>query len=238
MDLKAEGNAFFAKKMYEQAIEKYGAALALHPQNHAMVATLLTNRAAAFINLTEYSMALQDCEQALAIDPSRDKALFRKGQAHEGLGEMGKAFQDFKKVLHRDPGNRAVIAAMRRCKEQLEQSSGDQAPAVLAVNRLRELRTDAVAERISALNALISYTHDDASASMAAFRAGAWGLIWGLRNSDSTEEVSVILPRREGGVRAGDILIFFTTCFASLSCQGWTCNSGSRCHEFPRTDSE
>ena len=119
--------------MYEQAIRNTAQPSPYH--RIAMVATLLTGRRP--LSISPNILALQDCEQA-RHRPEMSKALFRKGQAHEGLGEMGKAFQDFKKVLHRDPGNRAVIAAMRRCKEQLEQSSGDQAPAVLAVNRLRE----------------------------------------------------------------------------------------------------
>ena len=186
--LKEAGNVAFASKKFYDAIESYSRALDTKPSD-TMIATLLSNRAAAFLNLNNYQNALEDCNMALEIDPGRDKALFRRAQAYESIGETAKAFSDLKQVLYRDPTNRSVVAAARRCKEQLERDSGGRLPVVSALERLRELSTGSVTDRLALLRSFISLTHDDSAAAMTAIRAGAWTMLWPMLNATDDKEV-------------------------------------------------
>ena len=107
-ELKAAANAAFGAKKFIDAVDKYTDALAQLSLSHTdenaapvveLKATLLLNRAAAFLDSSNFDAALQDCNAALAIDPAREKAVFRRAQAQEGLGKHGEAFKDFKALV-------------------------------------------------------------------------------------------------------------------------------------------
>ena len=183
------------QKLYGEATEHYTEGLAQLPPSSGndkglskeLKAVLLTNRAAAALGLGNYKEAKEDCSAALALDPGREKALFRRAQANEGMGNAAEAFRDFKDIVSRDPSNRAAVAAARRCKEALEaKTSMDQTPVTLAVDRLRE-GSGGSAVRTQTIKALISFTHDDASAAALSVRQGAIEILWGMR--DNPDEV-------------------------------------------------
>ena len=99
-ELKATANAAFTAKDYAKAQADYTKALSLADDSGTeLKATLLANRAAAFLGSNNYSDALQDCNAALALDPRRVKAIFRRAQALEGLGKAGDAFKDLKDLV-------------------------------------------------------------------------------------------------------------------------------------------
>ncbi len=56
-----------------------------------MTEGVLTNRAVAYIKLKKFKEALQDCEQALAINPQFAKAHLRAYACYVQIGEFKKA---------------------------------------------------------------------------------------------------------------------------------------------------
>ncbi|KAJ5500395.1 Heat shock protein DnaJ N-terminal [Penicillium expansum] len=79
---KEEGNNAFKAKDYRRAIELWAQALEVDPSNKDMNAKILGNRAQAYINLKEYDSAIQDCTEALRLDPGYIKAMKCRAKAH------------------------------------------------------------------------------------------------------------------------------------------------------------
>ena len=104
--LKNEGNAFLTAGKYSLAVERYSAALALHPSN----AIYLANRAAAYINMSQYAKAEADCRASIAVDPSYGKAHYRLGQALLQQQRPSDAIAAFERALqHIDASMRDTI---------------------------------------------------------------------------------------------------------------------------------
>jgi tetratricopeptide (TPR) repeat protein len=99
-ELKATANSAFSAKEFTKAQADYSKALCLAGDTELdLKATLFQNRAAAFLALNNYGAALQDSDAALALDPSREKAIYRRAQALEGLGKTGDALKDLKDLV-------------------------------------------------------------------------------------------------------------------------------------------
>jgi len=99
-NLKITANNAFSAKDYTKAQADYTKALALAKESESdLKATLFQNRAAVFLALNDYSSALQDSNAALALDPSREKAIYRRAQALEGLGKTSDALKDLKDLV-------------------------------------------------------------------------------------------------------------------------------------------
>ena len=97
----------------------------------------MSNRAAAWLRRKRWAEALADCNAVLrggcarlavltvahaliAHPPGRRrssaitlKALFRRGKAHEGLGDADAALADFKRVVELEPNNAAALEEAR-----------------------------------------------------------------------------------------------------------------------------
>ncbi|KAI0067196.1 TPR-like protein [Artomyces pyxidatus] len=78
-ELKDQGNALFTAKKYEDAIQKYTAAIALDEAN----AVLYCNRAACHLALKSYNEAKTDAEKAIGLDPKYRKAWARLATAQD-----------------------------------------------------------------------------------------------------------------------------------------------------------
>mmetsp|Transcript_65295 Transcript_65295/g.131321 ORF Transcript_65295/g.131321 Transcript_65295/m.131321 type:complete len:993 (+) Transcript_65295:77-3055(+) len=199
-DRKNSGNEHFTKGYLEMARIEYTTALDSLEQDSQttketsdLMATLYTNRAAAHLGLKDFDSALADCNSALQLDPTKEKAMFRRSQANEGLGKASEALKDLMELVRQNPKNRSAISAARRCKEQVERESAvDRSPLAAAFKALREDGKDR--GRIThALKVVINLTHDDEVAANFGVRLGGCGLLWALRTSPSSEEVELAL---------------------------------------------
>ncbi len=65
-------------------------------------ASLLTNRAAAYLMLSQYREALADCNAAIVIDAANSKSYFRKATALKGMGRLDEAIAAYDAGLERD----------------------------------------------------------------------------------------------------------------------------------------
>lgn len=104
------------KKDYRGAIAHYtlaiNAALDSIDDNIASAPTLASyysNRAAAFSMLLQYDEAISDCDSAIAVDSSFNKAHFRKARTLTCQGKLQDALKAYSLGMIRDPNNAAMI---------------------------------------------------------------------------------------------------------------------------------
>lgn len=118
-DAKKIGNSLFGNGKYVQAAEFYTRAITLTPGNSEEKANYYANRAACYQQEHAYHQVIEDCNLALAINPTHVKALLRRAIAHEGLEKWQKALDDFNEVNRLSPGMSNVSQGVVRCQRAL-----------------------------------------------------------------------------------------------------------------------
>ena len=81
--LKTKGNAKFSGKSYEEAAALYTLAL-----QYKADPIFFSNRAACYANLGYNDRVIEDCNEALRLDPVYVKALNRRAHALEKKGDL------------------------------------------------------------------------------------------------------------------------------------------------------
>ena len=94
-ELQAQGTEAFKVGDYEEAQEKWTAALRRRPDD----ATLLSNRSAAWLALGEKKLALEDAERCVEVKPDWYKGYGRLGAALYAFGKLDDAIAAYKKGL-------------------------------------------------------------------------------------------------------------------------------------------
>ena len=74
-----------------------------------LLASYYGNRAAALTMILKYRDAIEDCDAALAIDPSFTKAYVRKAKLQMTLGDLDGAKKSFSLGMVRDPNDSAML---------------------------------------------------------------------------------------------------------------------------------
>ena len=124
VEQKTLGNAAFKRGDLDTAVRCYSRAIELDPTT----ATFYSNRAAAYLRLHQPAAAVDDCTEALAVDPRNVKALARRGTAYVALGSPGdlaSASADFEAALEVEPRNAQCLAALTAAyDEQIEAGGG------------------------------------------------------------------------------------------------------------------
>ncbi|KFM57362.1 Peptidyl-prolyl cis-trans isomerase D, partial [Stegodyphus mimosarum] len=124
--IKLSGNIYFKKEDFVTANMKYKKALRylnkLHEVNeantelekrmNALVVPCILNSAACKLKMKMYDRALEDCDEALDIEPKNPKALFRRGQAFHGKSDYERSLADLQEALRLAPNDRSVIAEL------------------------------------------------------------------------------------------------------------------------------
>ncbi|KAF8681938.1 hypothetical protein HU200_045391 [Digitaria exilis] len=110
---KEKGNAAFKEKQWQKAVNIYTEAIKLNGK----IATYYSNRAAAFLELTNYRQAEADCTSAIELDPKSVKAYLRRGTAREMMGYYKEAVEDFNHALVLEPMNKTAGVAINRLKK-------------------------------------------------------------------------------------------------------------------------
>ncbi|XP_055799918.1 mitochondrial import receptor subunit TOM70-like isoform X2 [Salvelinus fontinalis] len=92
---KNKGNKYFKAGKYEQAIQCYTEAIGLCPrENQTDLSTFYQNRAAAYEQQMMWTEVVQDCTQAIEMNPRYIKALFRRAKALERLDNKKECLED------------------------------------------------------------------------------------------------------------------------------------------------
>lgn len=122
--LKNEGNTHVKNEQYVEALKKYTKALENitgHTGNDAsaLQLSLLNNAALCYLKTKEFEKALKASEDALKVDPRSFKALFRRGQAHEALGNLRDAVADLRGAAGLSPSDKAISRELERLRGEL-----------------------------------------------------------------------------------------------------------------------
>ncbi|XP_059186241.1 mitochondrial import receptor subunit TOM34 [Centropristis striata] len=112
--LKEEGNALVKKGEHKKAIEKYSQSLKHNPNE----ITTYTNRALCYLSVKQYRDAVRDCDEALVIDGSNIKALYRRAQAHKELKEIKACEDDLNTLLKVEPKNMAALKLLQEAQKK------------------------------------------------------------------------------------------------------------------------
>jgi len=98
--LKDQGNELMKQNKYEEAIEKYTAAIDITPNP-----IFYCNRAAAFSKIQNHDGAVSDSKDALKLDPNYSKAYARMGFAYLNMNQFKDAEEAYSAACRLDPGN-------------------------------------------------------------------------------------------------------------------------------------
>ncbi|CAN8073741.1 unnamed protein product [Agarophyton chilense] len=120
---RQEGNELFLGGKFPESIAKYTEAIKRNPKDAAPY----SNRAAAYMKLGEFPMAMKDCERCLDIDPTFVKAYIRKGNIHFYMKEYHKCLEVYEKGLKLAPNNKDLRQGLFKTnmKIQEQQNSGE-----------------------------------------------------------------------------------------------------------------
>ncbi|KAG8198691.1 hypothetical protein JTE90_015515 [Oedothorax gibbosus] len=132
--IKMSGNFFFKRQDFVTSNMKYKKALRylnkLHEANeidpslekslNALVLPCILNSAACKLKLKQYDKALEDCDEALDIEPKNPKALYRRGQAFHGKGDYDRSLTDLHEALRLAPHDKSVISELAAVRGEMQ----------------------------------------------------------------------------------------------------------------------
>jgi len=90
----------------------------------AMKVALYNNLAACYLSINDLANARAACDEALLLDPSQAKALYRRAKAwisdiNSGADEYKLAIEDLKKALELSPNDSAIHQTLVKAKQDL-----------------------------------------------------------------------------------------------------------------------
>ena len=112
--LKEKGIQAFTSKNYAKAIEFFTKAIE-YDQNNP---TLYSNRAATYIELEDYEMAVKDADKSISVDKNFFKGYIRKAQALREQGETDLAFNTLAEANKLFPTNEDVTTSLAKIKPE------------------------------------------------------------------------------------------------------------------------
>ena len=137
-----QGKDLYSQCMYEKALEVFTKALRVGPPKWEGRSSNLGNRAATYVMLSRFVEAVDDCDQALRLDPTAIKLHVRKAKSLMRLGHFSPAEEVYQYVLNLR-GADLVSYIDAQSKEKLGTSMDEDSAA-----RFRKEQTAVVAEQL------------------------------------------------------------------------------------------
>lgn len=122
-DLKAKGNAAFAAKDYQTAIQHYTDAIAAAQGPEDNVHVLYSNRSACYSGLKQWEKALTDADETIKANASFSKGYGRKGGALHGARRLDEAIAAYEEGLKLAPNDTALQKGLEDVR-RAQQSEG------------------------------------------------------------------------------------------------------------------
>lgn len=114
-DLKHNANDAFKRNDFDRAVRIYSQVLEIDPQHEEFCAVIYCNRAAAYMGMEQFNIALLDCEEALKRKPQYPRALLRRARCFVALKKYQQALKDFDQYVReqrRDSTGAGVSASL------------------------------------------------------------------------------------------------------------------------------
>ncbi|XP_059202074.1 LON peptidase N-terminal domain and RING finger protein 3-like [Centropristis striata] len=122
--LRREGNALYAERKMEAALERYNQAILIAPMDHI----LFSNRSQIHSSLRHYEKALRDAGMACRLMPYWSKGHIRKAQALVSLGRTEEALREYLVCLSIEPDCRLAKTEAHKLLCDLLAPVTDQVP--------------------------------------------------------------------------------------------------------------
>ncbi|CBI20201.3 unnamed protein product, partial [Vitis vinifera] len=119
---RARGNDLFKSERFTEACAAYGEGLRLDPSN----SVLYCNRAACYYKLGMWERSVDDCNQALYIQPNYMKALLRRAASYSKLERWVDAVRDYELLRRELPNDNDVAESLFHAQVALKKSRGEE----------------------------------------------------------------------------------------------------------------
>lgn len=113
---KNDGNELMKAEKHKEALEQYNKAIEIDANN----AVYYCNRAAAHSKLSDFPASIEDCKNALKIDPSYGKAWGRLGLALLSDNKFEEAFEAYNKAILLEPTNDGYKQNLKIVEEKIK----------------------------------------------------------------------------------------------------------------------
>ncbi|XP_031266857.1 TPR repeat-containing thioredoxin TTL1 [Pistacia vera] len=119
---RARGNDLFKSERFTEACAAYEEGLKLDPSN----SVLYCNRAACWFMLGLWERSVEDCNQALRIQPNYTKALLRRAASNSKLERWADAVRDYEVLRRELPDDNKVAESLFHVQVALKKSRGEE----------------------------------------------------------------------------------------------------------------
>ncbi|KAL1915347.1 uncharacterized protein VTP21DRAFT_6805 [Calcarisporiella thermophila] len=120
-NFKNQGNDCFKTRQFQDAIKHYTQGLEAKCSDSALNEQLYVNRAAANLELQNYRKTINDCAQALKINPANVKAFYRSARALLALDVLVESIDCCERGLKIDPENKSLRVLLTQAKKRQEE---------------------------------------------------------------------------------------------------------------------
>ncbi|KAK7313128.1 hypothetical protein VNO77_37561 [Canavalia gladiata] len=119
---RLRGNDLFKSERFTEACLAYGEGLRLDPSN----SVLYCNRAACWFKLGQWEKSIEDCNQALLIQPNYTKAILRRAASNTKLERWAEAVNDYELLRRELPDDTEVAEALFHAQVSFKKSRGEE----------------------------------------------------------------------------------------------------------------
>ncbi|XP_068654065.1 TPR repeat-containing thioredoxin TTL1-like [Aristolochia californica] len=119
---RAQGNDLFNSGKLFEACMAYGEGLKYDPSNPV----LYCNRAACRYKLGQWERSIEDCNEALRIQPNYTKALLRRAASNDKLERWADSVRDYEVLRKELPRDKEVAEALFHAQVALKKSRGEE----------------------------------------------------------------------------------------------------------------
>eukprot|EP01129_Flabellula_baltica_P009159 TRINITY_DN3696_c0_g1_i1.p1 TRINITY_DN3696_c0_g1~~TRINITY_DN3696_c0_g1_i1.p1 ORF type:complete len:396 (+),score=134.34 TRINITY_DN3696_c0_g1_i1:67-1188(+) len=107
----------YVKGNYDQAVTLLSDAIELTPDNHV----LYSNRAASYMALSNWDLALEDCNKCIELADDFTKGHYRKGLCLVEMGRFEEAEVALRDAYDLEPENTEIVDQLKSVRRKLEQ---------------------------------------------------------------------------------------------------------------------
>jgi len=136
---KELGNKAFKDEDWDEAISQYTQAIDIAPDEVVEKAVYYKNRAAVYLKISEFDLAVLDCDLSLEITRNDPKALFRRCQAYEALEKIDKAYADAKLLHNLNPKDKSLEPILVRLHKAVQAKLNEMSQTVNKVHSMFEI---------------------------------------------------------------------------------------------------
>jgi len=132
---KEEAGALFKAAKYDEAIQKFDECLQLDPLNLGFNATIQLNKSIALTKKGKHDEAMSALNKSLKMNPAYAKALVKRGEVHQQLGDWEEAVSDFGAAQQIDPTSHGVQQKLKIAQQNAKKNKRKDYYEILGVSK-------------------------------------------------------------------------------------------------------